>query len=150
MEGERHLLSNHADIDATINNAIEHFFVWNLFVKSQTTSSLLFFFAKLLHAKQKICQHANSRRISGRRFSPSEATTGNTSAVRRLTILLESRSPRPGRFCNSSNGLWETFIFLLFSRIMNVVKGNVGESISTIIIVAPLVAILKPSSSDLK
>ena len=25
MEGERHLLSNHADIEATINNAIEHF-----------------------------------------------------------------------------------------------------------------------------
>ena len=24
MEGERHLLSNHADIEATINNAIEH------------------------------------------------------------------------------------------------------------------------------
>ena len=25
MQGERHLLSNHADIKATINNAIEHF-----------------------------------------------------------------------------------------------------------------------------
>ena len=25
MEGERHLLSNHADIEATIKNAIEHF-----------------------------------------------------------------------------------------------------------------------------
>ena len=25
MEGERHLLSNQADIEATINNAIEHF-----------------------------------------------------------------------------------------------------------------------------
>ena len=25
MEGQRHLLSNHADIEATINNAIEHF-----------------------------------------------------------------------------------------------------------------------------
>ena len=25
MEGERHLLSNHADIEATINNATEHF-----------------------------------------------------------------------------------------------------------------------------
>ena len=25
MEGERYLLSNHADIQATINNAIDHF-----------------------------------------------------------------------------------------------------------------------------
>ena len=25
MEGERHLLSNHTDIEATINNAIKHF-----------------------------------------------------------------------------------------------------------------------------
>ena len=25
MEGDRHLLSNHADIEATINNTIEHF-----------------------------------------------------------------------------------------------------------------------------
>ena len=29
---------------------------------------------------------------------------------------------------------------------INVIKGNVAESISTIIIVAPLVAIMKPSS----
>ena len=65
----------------------------------------------------------------------------------RAENLLESRSPRPGRFRDSSNGLWETFIFLLFPRIMNLIKGKVGESISTIIIVAPLVAIMKPSST---
>ena len=59
--------------------------------------------------------------------------------------LLESRS-RPGRFRDSFNGLWETFIFPLFPRIVNVVKGKVAESISTIIIVAPLVAIMKPKT----
>ena len=31
---------------------------------------------------------------------------------------------------------------------MNLIKGKVGESISTIIIIAPLVAIMKPSSSE--
>ena len=36
-----------------------------------------------------------------------------------------------------------TFIFVLFTKIINVVKGKVGESIHTIIIVAPLVAIMK-------
>ena len=64
----------------------------------------------------------------------------------RAENLLESRSPRPGRFRDSSNGLWETFIFLLFPRVINVITGNVGESISTIIIVAPLVAIMKPKT----
>ena len=64
----------------------------------------------------------------------------------RAENLLESRSPRPGRFRDSSNGLWDTFIFLLFPRIINVIKGKVDESISTIIIVAPLVAIMKQSS----
>ena len=64
----------------------------------------------------------------------------------RAENLLESRSPRPGRFRDSSNGLWETLIFLLFPRIMNVIKGKVSESISTIIIVAPLVAIMKPKT----
>ena len=58
MEGEKHLLSNHADIEATINNAIEHF----LYVES-------------FREEQKIFSHAKSRRISGRRFSPFEATT---------------------------------------------------------------------------
>ena len=84
MEGERHLVSNHADIEASINNATEHF----LFEES-------------------------------------------------------FRSPRPRRFLDSSSGLWETFIFLLFPRrIINVIKGKVGESISTII------AIMTPSSSE--
>ena len=41
-------------------------------------------------------------------------------------------------------GSWENFIF----RIINVIKRNVGESISTIIIVAPLVAIMTSSSSE--
>ena len=62
--------------------------------------------------------------------------------------MLASRSPRPGRIRDSSNGLSETFIFLLFPRIINVIKGKVGESISTIIIIAPLVALMKPSSSE--
>ena len=62
--------------------------------------------------------------------------------------MLESRSQRPRRFRDSSSGLWETFIFLLFPRIINVIKGKVGESISTIIIVAPLLAIMTPSSSE--
>ena len=101
MEGERHLLSNHADIEATINNAIEHFPYFGI-------------------------------------------------KLRRARNLLESRSLRPGRFRHSSNGLWETFTFLLFPRIINVIKGKVGESISTIIIVAPLVATMKPCSSDLE
>ena len=93
MEGERHLLSNHADIEDTINNANEHF--------------------------------------------PFEEN------------LLESRSQWLGRFRDSSSGLWENFIFLLFPRrIINVIKRKVGESISTIIIVAPLVAIMTPSSSE--
>ena len=38
MEGERHLLLNHTDIEATINNTIEHF----LYVQS-------------FHDEQKIC-----------------------------------------------------------------------------------------------
>ena len=62
--------------------------------------------------------------------------------------FLESRSPRPGRFRDSSNGLWETLIFLLFPRIMNGIKGKVSESISTIIIVAPLEAIMKPTEAQ--
>ena len=97
MEGERHLLSNHADIEATINNAIEHFL-----------------YEESFREEQKICFN--------------------------LVGL------RPGRFRDSSNGLWETFIFLLFPRVINVITGNVGESISTIIIVAPLVAIMKPKT----
>ena len=35
MEGERHLLSNHADIKATINNAIEHFLYEESFREEQ-------------------------------------------------------------------------------------------------------------------
>ena len=66
----------------------------------------------------------------------------------RAEKLLASRSPRPESFRDSSSRLWETFIFLLFPRIINVIKGKVGESISTIIIIAPLVAIMKPSSSE--
>ena len=31
MEGDRHLLSNHADIEATINNTIEHFLYEDIF-----------------------------------------------------------------------------------------------------------------------
>ena len=61
----------------------------------------------------------------------------------RAENLLESRSPRPERFRDSSNWLWETFIFLLFPRIMKVIKGKVDESFSTIIIVAPFVPIMK-------
>ena len=88
MEGERHLLSNHTDIEATINNAIEHFLY-----------------------EESFCRGAEN--------------------------LLTSHSLRPGRFRDSSNGLLETFIFLLFPRIINVITGKVGESISSIIIVAP-------------
>ena len=35
MEGERHLLSNHADIEATINNTIEHFLYGESFREQQ-------------------------------------------------------------------------------------------------------------------
>ena len=35
MEGDRHLLSNHADIEATINNTIEHFLYEESFRKQQ-------------------------------------------------------------------------------------------------------------------
>ena len=63
----------------------------------------------------------------------------------RAKNLLESRSLRSGRFRHSSKGLWETFIFLLFPRIINVIEGKVGASISTIIIVAPLAAVMKPA-----
>ena len=35
MEGERHLLWNHADIEATINNAIEHFLYEESFREEQ-------------------------------------------------------------------------------------------------------------------
>ena len=61
MEGERHLLSNQADIEATINNAIEHFL-----------------YEESFREEQKIC----------------------------LT------------FSRFFQGLWETFIFLLFPRII--------------------------------
>ena len=35
MEGERRLLSNHADIEATINNATEHFLFEESFREEQ-------------------------------------------------------------------------------------------------------------------
>ena len=35
MEGDRHLLSNHADIEATINNTIEHFLYEESFREEQ-------------------------------------------------------------------------------------------------------------------
>ena len=35
MEGDRHLLSNHADIEATINNIIEHFLYEESFREQQ-------------------------------------------------------------------------------------------------------------------
>ena len=35
MEEERHLLSNHADIEATVNNAIEHFLYEESFREEQ-------------------------------------------------------------------------------------------------------------------
>ena len=47
---------------------------------------------------------------------------------RRAKTLLESRSLRPGRFRHSSNGLWETFIFLLFPPMMNVISNNQRKS----------------------
>ena len=56
MEGERHLLSNHMDIEATIYNAIKHFLYEESFRRGAEN-------------------------------------------------LLESHSLRPGRFCDSSNGL---------------------------------------------
>ena len=40
-------------------------------------------------------------------------------------------------------GSGESLIFQLFPPIMNVIKGNVGVYISTIIIIAPLVTIMK-------
>lgn len=54
--------------------------------------------------------------------------------------LLESRLPRPGHFHDSSNGLCGELDFST-PQIMNIIKGKVGVSISTIIIVVPLVAI---------
>ena len=67
----------------------------------------------------------------------------NLFVMSRKLILLESRSPRPGHFCNFSTGSGESLIFQLFPQIINVIKGKVGLSISTIIIIAPLVAIMK-------
>ena len=96
MEGEKHLLSNHADMDPTINNAIEHF----LYEESFREEQKIYF--NLVRRGQDV-----------------------------FVIL-------------------PTFIFLLFPRITNVIKGKDGESIPTIIIVAPLVAIMKPISSGLE
>ena len=101
MEVERHLLSNHADIETTINNAFKHF----LYVESFCD-------------EQKICLNL----VHGGRDV--------------FTIL--------------PTGSGSTFIFLLFPRIINIIKGKFGESISTIIIIVPLVAIMKPSSSNLE
>ena len=133
MEGERHLLSNHEDIETTRNNAIEHFL-----------------YVEFFREEQKICWHANSRLTSGRHFSPSEATTGNTSAVSRLEICLNLLRRGQDVSAIFPTGSGRPSFFLLFPRIINVIKGKVGESISTIIIVAPLVAIMKPTSSDLE
>ena len=98
MKGQKHLLSNHADIDPTINNAIEHF----LFEESS-------------REEHKICSNL----------------------VRRGQDVF---------------AILPSFIFLLFStpRITNVIKGKVGKSILTIIIVAPLVGIIKPILSDVE
>ena len=42
MEGDRHLLSNHADIEATINNTIEHFLYEESFREQQKFSWISF------------------------------------------------------------------------------------------------------------
>ena len=101
MEGERHLLSNHADIEATINNAIENFL-----------------YEESFREEQKICLNLVRRGQD-------------------VFAILPTGSGRPS-------------FLLLFPRIISVIKGKAGESISTITIVAPLVAIMKPSSSDLE
>ena len=100
MGGERHLLSNHADIDATIDNAIEHF----LYVES-------------FPEEQKTCLNL----VSG-------ARTFSQFFQRALEDL--------------------HFSTLSMNNERN--QRKVGESISAIIIVAPLVAIMKPSSRDLE
>ena len=94
MEGDGHLLSNHVDIRATINNTIEHF----LYVKSFCD-------------EQKIC----------------------------LNLICRGQDV----FAILPTGSGESLIFQLYPQIMNVIKGKVGVSISTIIIIAPLIAILK-------
>ena len=47
-------------------------------------------------------------------------------------------------------GFGESFIFQLIAQIMNVIKGKFGVSISMIIIVAPLSAIMKDQVEQLK
>ena len=43
--------------------------------------------------------------------------------------LLESRSPRPDVFAILPTGSWRPSFFLLFPRIISVIKGKVGESV---------------------
>ena len=94
MKGERHLLSNHVDVKATINNTTEHF----LYVKSFCD-------------EQRIC----------------------------LNLICQGQDV----FAILPTGSGESLIFQLFLQIMNVIKGKVGVSISTIVIIAPPIAILK-------
>ena len=49
--------------------------------------------------------------------------------VKRAENLLESRSPRPDVFAILPTGSWRPSFFLLFPRIISVIKGKVGESV---------------------
>ena len=80
-----------------------------------------------------------------------EATTNNTiehflyvkSFCDEQKICLDLVRQGQDVFAILPTGSGESLIFQLFPPIMNVIKGKVGVSISTIIIIAPLVAIMK-------
>ena len=138
MEGERHLLSNHTDIEARpINNAIEHFLYAESFLASHAGVFRGARFSSLLVRDEKRAP-LKTPAWEAKSFREEQKICLN---------LVRAEARTLSRFFQRALG---DFHFLLFPRITNVIKGNVGESISTIIIVAPLVAIMKPSSSDLE
>ena len=100
MEGEGHLLSNHVDIEAGMNNTIEHFLYEESFC-----------------GEPKIC--LNLVRRGQDIFTILQQALGD---LHFSTLSMNND-------CNQK---------------------KVGESISLIIIIAPLVAIIKPSSSNLE
>ena len=48
---------------------------------------------------------------------------------KRAENLLDSRSPRPDVFAILPTGSWRPSFFLLFPRIISVIKGKVGKSV---------------------
>ena len=73
-------------------------------------------------------QPTNSRRISGRRFSPHEATTRNTFAVRRLHLPSLARKTQKNNACYAGYHSWAEVKVGIYEKKMP--KGNRAKALS--------------------